>query len=164
MGVAEATLAIGIGTAVAGAATSAAGAIAQNRAVKQGKAAAARAADTQRDQVRAQVQQAARERSREAARVRGLLRVRGAAAGVGPGSSFEDLIEGVDLGLEEDLETLRINEANMFNRINSGLGADLSELEFRRRNAVLDSLGGGISGAQSGLAIGHGIKNLNLEA
>lgn len=152
--------AIAIGTAVAGASTSAVAAIQQNRAVKKTQEATRRANAVEQRQIRAQAEQVRRERERESARVRGLLRVRGAAAGTGDGSSFEDLILAEDTALTEDLFTIDQNLVNLLARSRSGLDVDLSELASRRRNAVLDSIGGGIQGGQAGLQIGMGIREI----
>lgn len=159
MGV-ETLATIAIGTAVAGAATSAQAAIQQNRAQHRAGEAAKRAAEVQRRQVREQANQERRTREREADRVRALLRVRGAAAGTGAGSSFEDLILGETLDLTQDLATIDTNTRSLFDRISSGLSANLIDLASRRRSTVIDSFSGGIQGASTGLQIGQGIKAL----
>lgn len=159
-----AAVAVPLITAGIGAVTS--GAIAYEGAKRQNKA-ARRAAETEirrGTQQAKQVNQAAaleaQKRANEAARIRGLIRVIAADNG-GEGGTYDALLEQAD---QDQALNLAINEQNRKNQVAavlSGAEANILALSSHMTNALLDSITGGIGGADAGLRIGGAVNELN---
>jgi hypothetical protein len=140
--------------AVAQAATSYAGAAAQNRA---GQQFLSNAADTARRQMDAASRQAGLERQKiinEARSIEGRIRVLAQDPGSGMGGSVSSLVNQVafDQAINQQIEASRY-EANIA-EIRSGYSAAASQVAQRYVSPVVAGIQGGLSGAMTGMALG----------
>lgn len=154
---AETILAIG---GLAGAGISAASAIQQNRAAQRAKDAAGQAAAVQSRQVAAQADLERLKTLRRSAQVRARLRLAGAEAGLGDFGSIDLLEQQNALDTSLNLDILRQNERSLQARIGSELNVDMARLSSQYRNTILSSFEGALGGAQTGLSIAGGLKEL----
>ena len=148
---------IPIALAVAGAATSAAGAAQQNRAVKKSMDAAAKNAEVTRKQLGDATMLDIKKTQQESGRVRGRLRTAAAESGVDFTGSYASFDRQALIDEATNLAIIRQNEYNQTLRINSGLAAEFASLESRGQNALLSGIQGAISGASTGLSIQNAI-------
>lgn len=148
-----------IGTAAFGTATSAQAARRRNDAIERSMASQSRSAAVRQRQV---AEQAAVERQKEidaAHRIRGRLRVAAGEAGVGLGGSYAALMRQADTDAATNVDIINRNENAQQTQLRSGLEANLSTLSSRTQNPLIAGLSGGLSGLQTGLSIGGGIRS-----
>lgn len=151
---AAAAIPLAIGLGVAGLGMSAAQAIQQNRAINKAKEANRNAADVQKKQLVdvAAVEKAKREK--EAAALRGRIAALSGESGIAI-DAYSGLFQQVNTDLASNLDILTQNLTNEQARVESGLAANLAELNTRRVNPLFAGIQGGLQGAQTGLSIAN---------
>ena len=153
-------LALSAGTTAIGAASSAAAASRQNKAIRASMASQQQASSVQTKQLQRQTNV---ERDKEISisrQIAGRIRVHAAESGVGFGGSTEALQRQNVIDVSTNLGILDQNLTSNIDRVRSGLVADLTALQARRRSTTLDALMGGLSGLQTGLSIAGGINSI----
>lgn len=151
---------LGIGGAVLGAATSAASASAQNRAIKRSAASQREAERTSTMQINAQERQEIDENRRIAAQVSARTRVLSIASGGSGGDTRDDLLRTVAIDAGRNSGNIETNAANRVASVRSGTSANLAQLGASLRSVALDTVGGGLSGFNTGLGIYRGGREL----
>jgi len=149
---------IAIATLVIGAATAGTAAHQQNQAAKKSMRAHAQAAEIQQRQLNEAANLEAKKRRAEADQIRGRLRIRNAASGVGGAGTYEALDRQNSFDEALNLNILERNRFNESERVRSGLQASFADLEARTMNPILAAFGGGASGAATGLGIAGGLR------
>lgn len=141
--------------AIAGAAASYAQASSQNKAIRNTARLTQAAGAVQARQVSDAAAVESLKRANEAERIKGRLRVAAAAAGLGvEGGSYGDLIQQDNYDAALNQTILETNRRNEVARVQSGVAANLAGLQSHIQNLILSSVGGGVQGAQAGIAIG----------
>ena len=151
--------ALAIGSAAFGAASSVAQARSQNEAIRRSAQSRRRSADIQSEQLENRARQQQQQLSDEADRIRGRIRVASAERGIGTGGTTEALARQTAINEAENIDTVQANLRRQQQRVQSGLRADLTQLEANLQSPLLGGLSGGLQGAQTGLAIGEGIQS-----
>lgn len=149
--------ALSIGGAALGAATSAAGAVAQNRAVRRSMEANRTAVETQQQQVADQAALEKQKRLNQAQQVSGRLRVVQADTGLSMGQTFDLLDQQVAYDAALDTEIIRRNAANQIMGVRSGGAATAERLRSQSANPLAQLFGGALSGYSTGLSIGSSL-------
>ena len=146
-------LAIGI----AGAATSAAGAMAQNRAIEKSMDAQAKGAGTQQQQLADQAALEKMKTMRTMQQLQGRVRVAAGESGATTGGSFAALENQArfDAGLNNAI--IGRNLVNQQALVRSGFQANMAQLQSQQQNPLLSAFSGGMQGLQAGLAIGNAL-------
>ncbi len=154
-----------IAGAVASASAAAASAYSQNQAVKRSITSARRAAAVQTNQVNRQALVEAKKKMAEAERTRGRVRVAAAAAGtVVDGSSYETVLNQVELNSAVEQSIIEQNRRDAVARITSGGNAQLADLQSRMQNVGISAFNGGLAGLTAGLQINSGLQSLGFGA
>lgn len=159
----------GVTAAVAISAIAAAGsaAAAHQASVKQNKAAKAAAKTAQEAAARqaAQIKSAAKVEKgkaiQTAEQVIGRVRVAAAGAGFEDAGSYQAFIRQAAADAETNVNIIDRNANNAVARVQSGLDADLTQLNSRIVSPVLAAFTAGLSGANSGLAISNAAMRLS---
>lgn len=122
----------------------------QNKAVKRSIQSQRQAATVQSHQVQEQARVRAQQRLADLHRTQGALRVSGAAAGVGTGSSYAQLEDAAALGAALDTNIIGRNATNNLTAIASDASARIAQLNASRVNPLLAGLAGGMKGYAAG--------------
>lgn len=149
---------LAIAGAIAAAATTTAGAVAQNRAVKRSIASQREAQAVQSKQLQdaAALERAKGVRNSELVRAR--LRVAAAAAGVGESGSYASLERQAVIDSTTNSRIIDLNLSNQLAALASGTRAANINAINQSANPILSAFSGAISGAQSGASIGNTIN------
>ena len=142
-----------IGLTIAGAAVSAKQAQEQNKAISRSATSAERGQRIQNEQIRKAAVLERRKIESQATRVRGLIRISGAARGVGITGSIESQLLQADLAEQLGFDAIHTNQASALESARSRLEAIAGDLGSRELNPILSAFSGGIQGLQTGLAI-----------
>ena len=149
---AGATTAI-IGLTLASAAVSAKQAQEQNKAISRSAGSAERGQRIQSEQIRKAAVLERRKIESQAARVRGLIRVSGAARGTGIAGSLESQLLQADFDEQLSIDAINANQASGLEFARSRLEAIGISLSGREMNSILAGFSGGLQGLQTGLSI-----------
>lgn len=149
-----------VGSTVLGAATSAAAASAQNRAIKRSAAAQRESERVTTRQLRDQAGQATDSNRRVADQVAARTRVLSIASGGGGGDTRDDLLRTIEMDSGRNADTIQQNLDNRVASVRSGTAANLAALSGQMRSVGLDIIGGGIDGFNTGLGLYRGGKEL----
>lgn len=136
-----------------GAATSLAGAQAQNAALRRAGRSQAEAGRVQATQSAAQAEQERQQNRRVRDQVAARTRVLSIASGGGGGDTRSDLLRTVALDAGRNAATTDMNEAMRLAAIRSGVASNLAQLQSQVRSPLLDTIGAGLSGFTTGLQI-----------
>jgi hypothetical protein len=131
----------------------------QNNATQQTQRSVVRAAEIQSQQV---AQAAATQRQdivRKSQLTRDRIRILQGESGLS-GGSYESLDRQVSADAQNSYARLDTEYVNQINRVNSGMEADLARLQGQYTNSVLAALTGGLGGANTGLSLGTGVRNI----
>jgi len=152
----ETALALSLGGI--GAASSANAARQQNRAIERSFESQSRATETKQNQLAEAAALEKRKRINEAAQIEGRIRV---AQGAGTAGNIRLLQQANDLNRSIDLSIIDRNFSNQIDLVQSGFEANIESLASRTQSPLLSGFSGGLSGVQTGLSIGQGVKNIN---
>lgn len=144
---------VALALTAAGAAVSAKQAQEQNKAISRSAGSAERGQRIQSEQIRKSAVLERRKIESQAARVRGLIRVSGAARGVGISGSVESQLLQADLAERLGIDAINANRASALELARSRLEAIRIDLSGREMNSVLAGFTGGLQGLQTGLSI-----------
>ncbi len=158
-GIEPLVLALTLGSAVVGGATSLMQASAQNRAIEDQRRLANRNSQVQRRQANQDASLKRIQETRRAAQIRGALRVKAGATGTGVGGSFTRLLYAADSDQALNLQIIEENRVNQIYAINSGLAGTEIGLNSRVENPLLAGLVGGLQLGAQGLSAGQGLSD-----
>lgn len=147
------------GLTIAGAAVSAKQAQDQNRALSRSAGSAERGQRIQSKQIREAAVLEQRKIESQAARVRGLIRVSGAARGVGISGSVESQLLQADFDERLGIDAINANQASALEFARSRLEAIGIDLSGREMNSILAGFSGGLQGLSTGLSIANTIPS-----
>ena len=153
-----------IGLAIAGAGISAKQAQEQNKAISRSAGSAERGQRIQSEQIRKAAVLERRKIESQAARVRGLIRVSGAARGVGIAGSVESQLLQADFDERLGIDAINANQAAGLELARSRLEAIGISLSGREMNSILAGFSGGLQGLQTGLSIVSAVSAIPSES
>jgi hypothetical protein len=160
--IAIASLVVGAAGLGLGVATSAASAKHQEAAIRAGKRSAYMAATVQKQQLANQASVEGEKQQKEAEILYGKIRVAAGESGIGTGGTYEAFMHQADVDLAYNNTILNRNLGMQYRRADSGLSADLAQLEGQRpTNWMLQGIGSGLSLMQSSLAIGSNLQTIS---
>lgn len=152
-----------IGSTAFGAATSAAGAIGQNRAVKRSIGSLDRSFRAERDQTDASAALEQQKLARRTAQVLGRLRVAEAESG-GVGGSFAALENGAAISAAIDSNVLETNRVNTQKAIASQYVANATRILANKASVPLTATFGAAKGFETGLQIQTSLDQIDATA
>jgi len=110
------------------------------------------AAAIQQAQLSAQAEQAKKNEQRKSAQIQGRIRALSAEAGVGT-EGAADLLRQANYDETSAIATINQNETLQKKRIDTGLQADLTQIDSATPNLLLSSFAGILSGVQTGVQL-----------
>lgn len=152
MGVDPITLSIAGGTIMG--ATSAAGAVSQNRSIERSMKSTVSASQEAIRQIQMQTAIAGQRYVNDARKARGAIRVAGAAGGI-RGSDLQALVRQTAYDADLNTRITKMDAANKINKVQSNAAAQLQQLEGQGRSAAFDTIRGGLQGAITGFTLGN---------